>query len=225
MSAQDRLDVDAPAESERYSDSEARIASDIRYFTYPGASGSYFRCEPYRATMSKTACAARWQEAQQARGFAADRLEKCKACRLGAIHAGKPVVQYSSFYGKLVCPRCGKFAMRIIAGTRCVSCANRDYEFVKKKDAKGHVPGFVFHPRRLGLITDYGGSTQSYVELRSEHTRSAVELALAALRVVPGRMALCRPLGRSVVDAADLVAQHARSKNLVGAARRRRRAA
>jgi hypothetical protein len=80
-------------------------ADGVTYETIPGAPGEFFRYSPYRAKLSTVACAKRWRAAQSATGYAADQIEKCRSCELGALHSGAKIVRYSTLYGSLVCPR------------------------------------------------------------------------------------------------------------------------
>ena len=82
-------------------------------------------------------CASRWREAQAA---PADQGGACRACSIGAAHAGETHVAYSSIFGAAICPRCRRGTTRMIKNRLCVSCQNRDYELAKGKNARGNRP-------------------------------------------------------------------------------------
>jgi hypothetical protein len=97
----------------------------------------YFRCERMRATLSTDACSGMWRKSNLEDDNA---HEACRRCPLGALHAGEPDASLSPFRGQLVCARCHNPAQRLITGMHCVSCKNREYEFIKGRNAKGTAP-------------------------------------------------------------------------------------
>lgn len=136
------------------------------YHERPDCGGRYFRCEPYAATISVSQCSANWNTARTSGG---ERNLSCRGCPLGPVHAGKVDEPVSSLYQAKVCPRCRAEGRRIVKaggikrirsasrpGHRggwdrtsvvtpqtvevCVSCANRQYEFLKGRNAKGAKP-------------------------------------------------------------------------------------
>jgi hypothetical protein len=165
-------------------------AAGVAYLALDGCQRRFFRCDSYRATLSTSACADRWNAAQQADAHDAYRFEKCRACPIGAAHAGRPFVHYSPYYGSAICPRCRTFATRMIGGTRCISCYNREREFKVGRNGKGNMPTFRFDLRRIGVVTEAG-----YVEVSNEFTADTAELVLNVLRQVPGKVMFCRPTG------------------------------
>jgi hypothetical protein len=180
-----------------------KSADEVNYFTVDGCDRlKFFRCEPYRATLSTGACAERWKVAQQAVGYDADRFEKCRACPIGAEHAGQPVVIYSCLYGKSICPRTRRWAPRLIHGRLSVSAYNRQLEFRKGANGRGTKPRFRFDPRRIGVVID-----GAYTELRDEYTADALELVVQALRVATGRIMFTRVRGGATITTADLAAR------------------
>jgi hypothetical protein len=159
--------------------------STTQYFSYPGASGRFFECVAYRARLSTTACADRWRTSQQATGYDAERFEKCRSCPLGASHAGQPVVVYSQLYGKSICPRCGKYSGRIINQTRCVSCYNREREFILGANAKGTRPTMEpLLPRAIRFAVQHGPVRTYSADL----TADTLELMLCVLRTTRGHV-------------------------------------
>src|SRR6266481_2000895 len=116
-------------------------AAGISYSEIPGAPGQFFTCAAYRAKLSTSACARRWRQAQTARGYAADQIEKCRGCPIGAQHAGEKTVRYSMLFDSPICPRWGRGSTRrLVGGHRCISCFNREREYIRGKNAKGSKP-------------------------------------------------------------------------------------
>lgn len=109
----------------------------VAYFANPLTPGrQYFDCERLRARLCTGTCAAMWREAN-GRG---EGRETCRRCPLGANHAGEADASTSEFAGALICSRCHRPASRLIGGMHCVSCKNREYEFLKGRNAKGTTP-------------------------------------------------------------------------------------
>jgi hypothetical protein len=182
-------------------------APGVSYFRVEGCAKSFFRCASLRSTLSVEACAENFRRAPALSENAVTCRHLCKRCPIGAEHAGMKLGHESKFRGSSICPRCRKFTTRMIGGTRCVSCYNREREFVAGKNSKGTRPRFQLETRRMGLIVSLGEPGARYVELRGEHTKDATELALVALRVAPGRIGFHRAIGRPAVAMADFVAQ------------------
>ncbi len=163
------------------------LADGVEYETIPGAPAPSFGCVPYRARLLTTACSNRWRKAQAATGWAAEQIERCRGCQIGAHHAGERFVRYSSLFGKDICSRCGRgSARRLIGGTRCVSCYNRELEFRKGANAKGSPPihAAPLHRRTVRYAVEGGGVET----LTVEHTADLVEVMLGVLRNQRGRV-------------------------------------
>jgi hypothetical protein len=136
----------------------------------------YFRCERMLASLSTNACASNWRLANDERD---PRRERCKGCAIGALHAGESGLNLSPLRGTNTCSRCHRGAPRLIRKHLCVSCANREYEMVKGRNAKGHPP--VTHPpldRRSVSYLSGGQVKMKTVDL----TTSLDELIVAVLR-------------------------------------------
>lgn len=62
---------------------------------------------------------------------------QCRGCSLGASHAGEPDANLCDIHEVNICARCRREASRLIWGNLCVSCQNRQYEFVRGRNARG----------------------------------------------------------------------------------------
>lgn len=125
----------------------------------------HFECEKIRGTLDTGTCANRWLGAKKDRE--AVRFMACRGCVVGEIHAtgvdplqalrvtGERTIVGSPDEGRR-CTRCGRGGSRIVGGTLCVSCWNREREFIKKCNAKGKPP-VTFVPlmdRQVGIMVD-----------------------------------------------------------------------
>jgi hypothetical protein len=163
-------------------------APGVSYIRIEGARDRYFRCEPYRATLSVSSCAERWRRAQQSPvACGDDRLEKCRSCPIGARHNGVDPVYRSPLWGKPICPRARTWTSRMIFDRLGISMYNRQAEFVKQRNGKNRPPQFRFDPRRLAVIID--GARQ---ELRDDLTADLTEMVVQVLRTVPGKLVFTR---------------------------------
>ena len=99
----------------------------------------YFDCRGLRATISTGACAQRWQAATAGSGA-------CHGCALGRLHHADhhpetETPRRQRQHGDGVCLRCGRVGLRIVKQTGiCVSCAAREAEWRKGRNAKGKPP-------------------------------------------------------------------------------------
>lgn len=149
----------------------------VEYFEMQELPGrKYFRCDKLRATINTEACAVQWRKANRAND---ESCSRCKCCPVGAIHAGETAASMSPLKGTLTCARCHKRATRLIGKHLCVSCVNRQYEYLKGKNAKGTKPVKLaaLEPRTLHYL--HGA------QRRSLHLPLSVdtdELIVAALR-------------------------------------------
>ena len=115
-------------------------AAGIAYFALPGMVQKFFRCTRRSATLRPAACAANWEKAQAARHGAGGPAEACRACPIGAAHAGKVVVYRNPLFGTDLCPRCRRGGSRIVGNRLCISCYNRERELRVGRNAKGTAP-------------------------------------------------------------------------------------
>lgn len=155
----------------------------VTYFAIEAAPGRmFFRCEPNRATLSREACAGMWREGHQQ---GVDARATCRLCPIGAEHAGEGQASMSVLKGSMTCGRCHQPSRRLIQGHVCVSCKNREYEFLKGRNAKGTAPVKLrsLEPRRIWFMA---GPVIAHLEL--PRTIDRAELIVAALRDTPERV-------------------------------------
>jgi hypothetical protein len=157
-----------------------------------------FHCEAYRCQLKPSACVARHRRANKfaklprrsaipLSAVAAElsaKSKRCIGCAIGAAHAGQPVGRSSILHTLAICARCGAGTTRLIAGRKCPSCANREYEWIKGKNAKGSFPirSVKLLPRGIQFVVD-GGRVQ-FFEL--DRSKDYAELILAVLRRTTG---------------------------------------
>lgn len=136
-----------------------------------------FRCERHHATMQPKRCADMWRQAN-GRG-APERLDACRNCPIGAEHAGVREISLSPLRGMSICARCHQGATRLIRGHLCVSCYNRQREYLLGRNARGSAPKMhpPLHP--LEIRFKAGGELRS---LAVAHATGPDELVVAALR-------------------------------------------
>lgn len=154
---------------------------------------TYFRCERYSATLSVEACAKMWRAVNH---DGDEKNMRCRICPVGAVHAGETAASMSPLKGTLTCGRCHRIATRLIGKHLCVSCYNRQREWVVGKNAKGTKPSKLRPLHRRTLYYLAGGQPKF---LTLEHSVGMVELMVAALRDCPHRVAFAfrgEPMGK-----------------------------
>ena len=166
-----------------------RYAAELAYFSSPhSADLKLFRCEPYTATLSTKGCASRWIEAQSATGERADQFAACRGCSFGAGHAGHVSVSYGRYFGALICPRCREGRGRMIGGTRCVGCYNREREASAGKNARGNVPIKILADRVLRTLDLTAIIDGHATRLQSRDVVDPFEPMMQVLRTTKGRV-------------------------------------
>lgn len=171
----------------------ATHADGVTYLSAPELPGQeMFRCGSWHATMTVASCAKRWR--RQRNAIVPDR-DACYGCIIGAAHAGEKPDRRSRIFHWPLCPRCRRRCERMIGRRVCISCYNRQREFFSGRNAKGGRPRLVLEPVRIGVIVDPGGVGERYIEIAEPAVRDTIELAVGALRVVDGAVAITRPRG------------------------------
>ena len=134
---------------------------------------NYFDCEKLSARLSKQTCAQKY--------LAQKEYSVCKKCPIGAEHAGVKIVNTLS---KAVCARCFRQASRLIRGAVCVSCYNRELEYIKGKNAKGMFPVLAkkIYPIQVNFVVD------GEVKVRTIMAADRIELSIITLRDNPRGM-------------------------------------
>lgn len=149
----------------------------VEYFKREEVPGKeFFRCDRYSSTLSVDSCAAMWRSANTDN---VERLYKCKSCPIGAVHAGETAASMSPFMGTTVCARCHRISMRLIGKMICVSCYNRQREWVIGKNAKGAKP---VHMQRLDSRSIAFSAGEESRSLKLPLTTDTTELVVAVLR-------------------------------------------
>jgi hypothetical protein len=162
----------------------------------PAASLEMFECLPLRSRMSRVGCARMWtSSADPARR--PDPYEDryaCLGCPVGAIHAGQDPKRATEALAaealRRFCPRCERYAARMIRRALCVSCYNRQREVRIGRNAKGNRPVEV--AARFGTMTvavdglpDQAAGAAPLA--RSREVVSRTEALLRAARAARGR--------------------------------------
>src|SRR5262249_4586303 len=110
--------------------------------------------------------------------------ERCVGCPIGAAHAGQPIGHSSVLRTLAICARCGAGTTRLVGGRRCPSCANREYEWIKGKNAKGSFPIRAVRLLKRGIRFVVDGGPIQFFEVN--HSKDYAELTMAVLRRTPG---------------------------------------
>lgn len=128
------------------------------------------------ATLAVEACASNWRASHEPGG---ERLFKCRICPVGAVHAGDTAASLSPLRGARICSRDQNGTTRLIHGWLCVSCYNREREWVAGRNAKGKAPTKMqpLHRRTLRVVE--GGHARL---VSRDLTASLEELMAATLR-------------------------------------------
>lgn len=140
----------------------------VQYRALDGLPGRYFDCGPLRATVLVQACAQRWRSAQHESGAT------CTNCPVGASHAGAAPSAVAAA-APTFCLRCGNTGMRLLRRSICISCFNREREWLLGRNRKG------FPPRAEKAVFLWkvraGGSVRSVL------ARDPAEAVMAAFRL------------------------------------------
>jgi hypothetical protein len=145
-----------------------------------------FTCQrhPGNLKLTPAACAAAWTRARRNAEADQIRLAPCVGCQVGASNAGakvRPAAPVQATASVLSCVRCGQSGGRRLVGSRlCVSCYNREREYLTGRNAKGgpcshHVPLYC---ATVGSV----GETGSVQPLQVDWIASPIEALLTIAR-------------------------------------------
>lgn len=150
----------------------------VRYFQVLEMPGKqFFECDKYRSTLTTEACAVQWRKINQ--GCGNERMFHCKSCPIGALHAGETAANMSPIMGTLTCARCAVGTARLIGRHLCVSCYNRQREWLIGYNAKGKPPVKMLRLDRR--VLGYMAGPEPKV-LHVDLAESTTELMWACLR-------------------------------------------
>lgn len=149
----------------------------IAYFERPEIPGKpHFNCTKLSATLSVSSCAMMWRQANHDN---VERLQRCKTCPIGATHAGETAASMSPLMGQCVCGRCHRTATRLIGKHLCISCWNRQREWVIGRNSKGTKP---VRMAPLGTRTVRYFAAGEPAKHSIELTADTIEVVVAILR-------------------------------------------
>ncbi|WP_440532559.1 hypothetical protein [Variovorax sp. YR566] len=145
---------------------------------------TYFRCTRLAAELSTASCAAQWKAASTKIGTA------CHSCPVGQCHAlpqGGAVNTSARRDKPRICLRCGRDDLRIVQERGiCVSCANRQYEVIRGRNAKGKVPTKEMTLDAFVVATEAPNGAIAYRSVEARHLAEAVGvMAHVRLRQLP----------------------------------------
>lgn len=150
----------------------------IEYRTIEGAPADrlYFVCRPLVATLSTDACADNWRRAQDSDDGS---LWRCRNCVVGAEHAGETAANLWYGRGQLICSRCHRGVARLIYDEWCVSCYNRQREYLVGRNARGAFPSRMRPLAKRVMRIMAGGHP---AEVRRPLSADTAELIVSVLR-------------------------------------------
>lgn len=117
-----------------------------------------FHCDRRALTLSTAGCSRLYVSANSGkRPEPYEGRAACVTCPVGALHAGRPQNAVSGLAEmlRMLCPRCGRNADRLIWGRLCASCDARQSECQRGRNAKGSVPALAarLHTQRIAVAS------------------------------------------------------------------------
>jgi hypothetical protein len=132
-------------------------------------------------TLTRAGCSRLFKSTIEKPPAAWEGRASCQNCAIGALYSGLKVAPTALAVKamSLICPRCDKYAARLINERVCVSCYNRELEFRSGKNAKGTRPRLTLRP---GQIVVRDGAIQRTVgfEFLKNHAEAIVILSKRA---------------------------------------------
>lgn len=162
-----------------------------------------FDCERICATITQEQCAASYRRDT----FGSE----CRGCPIGSHFSGDAPIEEDRHTAinnslGLACVRCEKSAhtnarlvgrMRLVrSATLCVSCANREYEYVKRANSKGAMPRLVLSSAIITIQTSEGEQETLDIGLRLSYH----ECARYVERLHPGTMLVKTAIGGEIIQ-------------------------
>lgn len=157
-----------------------------------------FTCTRQRGDLTLTphGCAQMWRRALHQKLEPGMMPSPCRGCAIGAAHAGEklPELRAPSVVDGICC-RCHRGAMRVIYGRLCVSCFNREREWIKGKNAKGTRPTRMqpLVPVSIACLVESVAA-----EVTLPLATGILEAALSFLRKEQRPVLFARPMPRAV---------------------------
>lgn len=154
-----------------------------------------FQCMRLSASTTVESCSSRWR--------AAEAGSSCAGCGIGRLHAtgvdpastAAPPRRKRQSSKSGVCPRCGGSGLRIIVSScLCVSCKNREYEWIKGRNAKGKAPAMYTPPRPFEVGAELADGTMEIRIVTALHGAEAI--ARVARELPDGAKFAAAPLSR-----------------------------
>ncbi len=157
----------------------SRTVEGVEYFRHDGVPGLYFACPKGLGRFSVAQCVRMHGEAIT--GGADGARLTCRGCAVGAVHAG--VAEESRFAHTLTCSRClQKKSARLIRGTICLSCYNREREVLIGRNRKGGVPRLCRPIVAVRLNVALSGAIE---QRKVERVAGTLEAVISVLRRDP----------------------------------------
>jgi hypothetical protein len=146
-----------------------------------------FRCDRTGMKLTPAGCARLFQSTREERPRPWEGRFACIACPIGAVNAGEDADPCAAAIEvwRSCCVRCLVGGYRLIGGSLCVSCYNRDREAAIGRDRKGHRPRLADHLHYIAISLVQGDTTAS---LQADRALSATEILVAAAKHATGIM-------------------------------------
>lgn len=180
------------------------------------SSAEMFRCDRQSMSLTRGGCARLWNSAQADTPDQGEGRWHCRACPIGAAHAGVSDPQgaadaeAAAIELEDLCPRCYRTGNRLIGDHLCVSCYNRAREIVRGRNCKGNPPKVVqARLRPVAVLVADAGAAHATRPTEFRAVTGAAEAMLTAAKAAGGKpLVFSRPTGlpHLVHDAAVKVA-------------------
>lgn len=152
----------------------------MEYFTIPELPDKpMFKCARLSAVIQVSNCSRMWDLANRNKTKSQCATSLCKGCSIGADHSGVSDVSSSFLSGSNICARCHRTGSRMVGGHICVSCWNREREWLIGKNRRGVPP--KFHPVLYVAVIKFW-SEGVVKSIEKAHTASNVEMIIACIR-------------------------------------------